>query len=517
MAFTRNVNWDEFYFLSHIHAHLDGRLDRPLQTVFVHAFGWLAHVSDHEVDQITVARLTMTALLGGTTFAIFYIASAVTENRTAASVATIAFLTSGFVLPHGASFRADPIAAAGLMAALAIMMTGRIGAWQILTIAALSALSLLVTVKAALYLPAYLAALLWRADDPRIVLRICFSGLLALALAGALFSLHSTSIAPAPGAEASTNMSDALNTALLETRPFPRAHEAILWAALSFPALLLAGTGLVSPMTARKRIVLVGLALPLLFSVVFYRNAFPYFFPFIVPPLMIVVAIGAARVRQKNVLGILVVTMLGTGAWQAIKALSEDSQLQRETIAEVHRLFPEPVAYIDHNAMISSFPRSLFFMSTWGVESYRKAGRPVIAGYIARDAPPFLLANRWALQFAMMAPDAEDSRLMLLPEDRRVLRDTYVHYSGAIWLAGKDAVLDSGETRVELTIPGRYRLESPVTISIDGEEVTPNEVIDVVDEVLVRGPENTPIRLVWDTGQPPRPNALPQGALYAGF
>ena len=27
MAWTRNINWDEFYFLSHVHANLDGRLD----------------------------------------------------------------------------------------------------------------------------------------------------------------------------------------------------------------------------------------------------------------------------------------------------------------------------------------------------------------------------------------------------------------------------------------------------------------------------------------------------------
>lgn len=78
MSWTRNVNWDEFYFLSHVHANLDGRLDLPLQTVFVHAFGWLADVSGNEVDQIAIARLVM---LG------FFVASCLALHRIAVTLA----------------------------------------------------------------------------------------------------------------------------------------------------------------------------------------------------------------------------------------------------------------------------------------------------------------------------------------------------------------------------------------------------------------------------------------------
>ena len=518
LAFTRNVNWDEFYFLSHIHAHLDGRLDRPLQTVFVHAFQWLAHVSDNEVDQIIAARLVMTALLAVTTGAIYHISLALTDNRTAAGIAALAFLSSGFVLPHGASFRADPIAAAGLMSSLAIMMTSRMAVWQIALVAVLSALSLLVTIKAALYLPAYLGALFWRAGEPRVVLRICLSAVLGLAFAGVLFVLHSAGMAPAPEADASANMRDALGTTLLESGLFPRAEAAALWALLSLAPLVLAGASLGASGMTRRRAVLVAFALPTLLSIVFYRNAFPYFFPYIVPPFMVLVGVGAARMAQGSVvLGGLVALMAATGAGQGMKALSENARLQHATIAEVHRLFPEPVPYIDQNAMIASFPRDLFFMSTWGIAAYREAGRPVMADLIARDAPPLLLANRWALHVAMTAPDVTDAPILLLPEDRRVLRESYVHYSGAIWLAGREVVLNSGETRVEMPMPGRYILESPVDLVIGGTEVAPGAVVDVHDDVAVSGPPGTTIRLIWDTGQPLHPNALPQGKLFAAF
>jgi len=63
LAYTRNVNWDEFFYLSHVYAHLDGRLDRPLQTAFVHAFSWVQYLPGYESEQISVLRLFMTGFL----------------------------------------------------------------------------------------------------------------------------------------------------------------------------------------------------------------------------------------------------------------------------------------------------------------------------------------------------------------------------------------------------------------------------------------------------------------------
>ncbi|MCO6383266.1 glycosyltransferase family 39 protein [Oceanicola sp. 502str15] len=516
LTWTRNVNWDEFFFLSQVHENLAGTLNRPLQTVFVHAFGWLAHVPGHEMGQMVAARLVMTLLFAGTVLSIHRISRRL-AGRQAADVAVIAFLTSGFALAHGTSFRADPIAAALLMGALALMMTTRMSAWQIVAVALLSAGGLLVTVKAVFYLPAFLAAIAWRWGDRGAVLRILLAGVIALAVAVGLYAWHAAGIEAAPENQTSATAGRALSRTLLDAGLVPRKREVTLWGLLSLGAVVLALLGLIAPGSRRDRLVRLGLVLPLLLSVLFYRNAFPYFFAFITPPMMVVAAIGASRLGRGPALGALVALMLVTGAGQAGKALSEGAGLQRATLAEVHRLFPEPVPYIDHNAMVASFPREGFFMSTWGIERYRDGGQPVMAAQIARLAPPLLLANRWALHQALTSEEVQHHPMLLLPEDQDALRATYVHYSGVIWLAGRELVLGGQPETVALPIPGRYRVETDGPLEIDGAEMRDGMTLEIDGPITVSGPAGTRLRLVWSTDAPQDRNALPQGGVYAGF
>ncbi len=515
IAGTRNVNWDEYYFLSHVHAHLDGRLDRPLQTAFVHAFGWLATIPGFEMAQITVARLVMTALLAITCLSIFRMSIALSDRRSA-WIAVAAFLTSGYTIAHGASFRADPIAAAALMASLAIMLTGRMSSLQIVAIAVLSAVAILVTVKAALYLPAYLAVLAWRFREPGIARKIVTAGILGLCIATTLFLLHSAGITAPPDRTASANLQGALATALLDSGFLPRRDVALLWALLSFGGLVLVWIG-TTRSDVRLSLLLLAFATPLILSLLFYRNAFHYFFPFITPPLMVAVAAGAAQLGRGPALGALVTIMLATGAGQAIRAASEGAAEQRATLAEVHRLFPEPVPYIDQNAMIASFPRDVFFMSTWGVSDYRATGTPMMADLIERTQPPLLLANRWALHQAMTAPPDEDHDYALLPADEVALRETYVHYSGAIWLAGRTLTLDATPASIDLPVRGSYRVVAEVPIVIDGARVMPGDTVEITGSATLRGPAGTRATLIWETGQSLNFDALPTDGLYAGF
>ncbi|MES0827008.1 hypothetical protein [Ruegeria sp. SCP11] len=516
LSWTRNVNWDEFYFLSLIHDNLAGRLETPMQTFHVHAFGWLAHVPGNEMMQIFVARLCMTGLFTWTAWSIHRIATHLCDRR-AADIAVLAFLTSGFALAHGTSFRADPIAAACLMGALSIMMTGRMSLWQIITVAILSALALLVTIKAALYLPAFLGALVWRSDRIAVAGRIVLAGMIALAITAGLFALHVSALPAPPEASTVDNASAAASKTLVQSGFFPRSETALLWAVLSLGPITLAAIGMLRAGSLRRGIMLVSFALPLLASVIFYRNAFPYFFPYIVPPLMVVVAFGAMRVGRGPLLASIIALSLVSGTWQGMKALGENAGLQRATIAEVHRLFPEPVHYIDHNAMISTFPRELFFMSSWGIESYHGVGEPVMAAYLEKHAPPLLLTNRWALHQTMTASEITDLPYTLLPDDQAVLRASYVHYSGTIWLAGLEMTLGSETTAHALPIPGRYRLESPVALIIDGRRVSGGDIIEGSGVVTISGPVGTEVRLIWHTDAVQDEGALPHGWLYAGF
>ncbi|QFT60811.1 hypothetical protein FIU94_18405 (plasmid) [Sulfitobacter sp. THAF37] len=516
MSWTRNVNWDEFYFLSHVHANLDGRLDRPLQTVFVHAFGWLADVSGNEVDQIAIARLVMLGFFVASCLALHRIAVTLAGERSA-DIAVLGFVTSGFAIAHGSSFRADPMAAGLLMCALAFMMTTRMGLLHILVSAVLCALALLVTVKSALYLPVFVGALVWRRTDPGIVLRCLAAALLALAIAAVGFFWHASGITPAEGADTTTNLGDAARISIGGSGLLPRWPEASLWLMFSLGAVLLICAGFLRAPGARLKVVLWCFAVPVL-SVVVYRNAFPYFFPFAVPPLMVAVAVGARAVKGGLIRKLALVLMIASGLIQTQRALAERNADQHATIAEVHRLFPEPVTYIDQNGMIASFDRQGFFMSTWGIVTYRAAGKPVFADLIADNRPPLLLTNRAEL-YAALRPEQGDRRLLgLLAEDARTLRQSYVHHAGVIWLAGQDVTIENGRATAEMPFAGTYRVEADTPVMIGTTEVSRGDVVTLGGGgTEIRGPEGAKVRLIWNTAPGAAQISLPETGLYAGF
>lgn len=511
LVYTKNVNWDEFYFLSHVHAFLDGRLDRPLQTFFVRGFTWLADVPGHEMEQVFVARLAMVVLLGITATALHRIASALTDT-TSANIAVLAFLTSGYVLPHGASFRADPIAAAALTSAVAFILTSQMRVWQLLIVAGLSALAFLVTIKSALYAPVYLAALIWRRQDMGVILRTLFAGALALLLIAVLYTWHVSGIISAAGKETTTNIRDAATTGLLQAGLFPRASTISTWVLLSIPQLALALLGLRVQRRGTQAILLILLMAPLL-SVVIYRNAFAYFFPFASVLMMVAVAFGAQALARSPWLKWLVVTLLLGGIFQFSLTLRETKTVQQATIAEVHRLFPAPVAYIDDSNLIASFPSVGPFLSTWGLQNYANAGRPIFGDLIARHQPPLLVANKWVLTLAMNNADSTH----MLAADIEALRDSYVHYNGAIWLAGRETTLAQRQQQLAFAIAGRYRLETDVRVFIDGQPYDDGDVVVIGSQVNLQGPIGTRVKLIWDTGIPPLQTVLPKHGIYSDF
>ncbi|MDA8584998.1 hypothetical protein N9L47_01885 [Rhodobacteraceae bacterium] len=516
LSYTRNVNWDEFYFLSHVHAWLDGRLDRPMQTGFVHAFTWLGLVPGHEMEQIFAARVVMIGCLAATSFSIHRIAHHLTNERSA-NVAVLAFLCSGFVLAHGGSFRADPIAAALLTSAVAVAMTTRLALLHIVAVGALLALSFMVTIKSALYLPAFLGVMIWRMNDRAAVVRLCVAMVVASGLVVLFYTWHASGVTVADGNEASTNAKDAVKTGFLQDGLFPRQYVIRSWVLFSLPQLILAAIGFVSLGRSRLVLTLCLFAAPVL-SVAIYRNAFPYFFPFAAPLLMIAVAIGAQRIKSPKVMVQLGILMIFGAILQLALIAPENSRSQRATIAEVHRLFDKPISYIDGFGIMSSFPKTAFFMSSWGVARYRAAGQPVFAGIIQNEQPPLLLAQRYALQNALMGEVESDTPFDLLPEDRAVLRRSYVHYSGTIWLAGAETVLSETGAQISVPFEGHYRVETEGTVTINGAGYNDGDVISVDNlDLQVKGTAGTRLRFIWDTGVAPIPSGALGTVIYAGF
>jgi hypothetical protein len=124
--------------------------------------------------------------------------------------------------------------------------------------------------------------------------------------------------------------------------------------------------------------------------------------------------------------------------------------------------------------------------------------------------PPLLVVNRGFLD--ARSPSARN----LLPEDKELLLRFYQPYWGHIFVAGTSSELRDGESLgVSLPFPGRYRVETPQPVLIDGVPRKAGDVIDAgADAVRLQrqSPGNGDIltvRLLWAEARP-RPVAPPQ-------
>lgn len=541
-----NLNWDEFYFLTHVHSLVRGELAFGLQTAYAQLFRWLPGIGGDEIAQLTVARGVMWALLAIGAVQLYRLARRWFEPS-AATLAVVSFLALWPTLRHGAAFRADSMLLPLELAALLALTHPthdprrralRAGAWLGLATA--------LTLKAALLAPLVAALLALRATapgyDPRtrglagapgtalrrflvpglwLVLAATVVAAVALGLHFALLDATASKASPAAAAAGS-----AWQRTVSGAEFAPRAETWRALAAADVTWWLGAALGM-AWCAATRRWSALACALALL-PVLFYRNAFAYYYvPMCAPASVLLaaaweaLATGLRRIAPARsaelALGALAFATVARGLVQANELHLPRQQVQRAIVAAVHEVFPQPVPYFDHSGMIASFRKANFFMSGWGVAEYRAAGRPFVAPAFVRERPPLLVANRGAI-----VPGGSAAREELLPADRELLERSYLRYWGPIYVAGAAAMLTAQhEARLELPFPGRYRLESVAAIELDGQRLAPGEVVEVdaarlqrVARQLAPGAASLEVRLVWADAQPAPRRPLPEGWIY---
>ena len=529
LVFVQEVNWDEFLFLSFIHDHQRGTLGNALQTFHVLLFAWLPYIAAGEIAQIEAARLVVLAMEAATV-ALIVATGRAFLSKAGALTAALAYLSSGYVLLHGASFRADPIAAFLLMLCLWLLARSRLGWSQLLAIAACGALAMLVTVKSIFYLPAFAGVAYWRIAQAEtskaLLLRLAAAAAASAVIFGLLY-LGLLSTLPQSNVERSVSaMSSAYRKTFLWSDLFPRidtlVHGAVAAPVQSFllvAGIALAVVGLFSTGGERpKRLALLMLAAPLA-SFILYRNAFPYFLAFILPPAAVLAGLASERfLRSRLLFSALPLLMLASAAVVYARSLDRPRTAQEETVALVHRLFPDPVPYIDRCSMIGSFPKHGFFMSSWGLENYRARGVPVFASILQETAPHFVLANSPALASSLRGSATGVATQGLFERDAALLRSNYVHHWGALWVAGKRLDVEPRARRFELLIPGIYTLEASSRVGIDGRTYAPGAVLRLNrgrHEVAAQRPGTVVLR--WGD-RLPRPSKPPsQTPIFWGF
>ena len=520
IATTRAINWDEFFHYAQVHQFLAGTLDKPLQSLSARLFSWAARLPGTGVDHILAIRLAEFAFLATAAAAIYPLARRF-ATAPVALLAVLLYLSGGFVLQHGSSFRADAVAAALLTTSLAAMLRLRLSPGAILLVAALAAAAMLMTIKSVLYAPAFagIAWLRWhemgRSRDA--ILRLAALAVAVPLLFGLMFLAHAHGLAS--GAEGKAEAMAANSAGKMFALTGLPYYNHILQGALLAPVLAVCIL-LVPVLLWRNhgngndsagRVALAGLWLPML-SVAVYHNTAPYFYTFILPPVCAACAVALPLlVRRYSVAalsGILAVNALTIWLIEPASPLAK----QRQLLQAAEQMWPEKPAYFDFPGMLGSFPKANAFMTPWGIENYRTGVTPSMVAAMNAQPVPLVVENdpMFTAALRMRGPVPQ-----FLPQDLAALRGTYLHWWGPFWLAGQQ--LAAGTARdARILVPGIYRVDL-APIRIDGALYQPGQTVRLVRGSVRLSAPAAATRIVWGANAARPAYPAPQPPYWTDF
>ncbi|QSX40437.1 glycosyltransferase family 39 protein [Shewanella cyperi] len=491
------INWDEFYYLSLIYDHLRGDLSYGLQTFHVHLFSWVTWLPENEAEQIIALRLLMLLLQLLTCLLIFRICRRF-SSLNGALFSVLAYAALSYNMRMGNSFRVDPLLSCCLMATLDVVLQKKTtkALWALAGLA--MALAMMLSIKSALYLPTIgliLLITLLRPKHDRLGQHHWPPLITAAVMGFALMYLyHYASLGSITGLSDVSLLSHSLDKTLEQNTLFPRKRylsysfivDMGFWLTLLY-GLKIALNKAIDKSQKQEAWLLLALLLPLT-SLLFYRNAFPYYYAFILAPVSPLCGIAwdgleqhSGKAETNAIKGLVLLSFSGSilfnGFWMPY---ARNLDNQQQLLALVHRLFPEPSTYIDRCGMVSSFQQVGFFMSTWGMENYHLRQSPLLTKAISSYKPAFFIANLDSLDISR-ARSAGPAAYQLLAEDKQSLSDNYIHHWGELYVAGKEFVLTppAGEQNFTIIINGGYTLEGHGKVLIDGEEFMPGDLVQL--------------------------------------
>jgi hypothetical protein len=524
LIFLLNIDGDEFSFLANVYQYVGGTLTSPYFTFHVHLFSWLPSLSGGEVSQIIAARVVMYFLgIGSCTF--LYFISRLFLNRIGALFSVLCYLSVSNVMVHGTSFRFDPICVFLFLGAVYLILGKHRSRLPVAVAGLCMALSFLVTLKSIFYLVTlagiFSCLFIYSEKKKEEVLYLTFF-LVWFALGWiALFMFHTYTLSGASFSGQGGYLAHLSRSKILFHEFFPNKFY-IFQAVIENLVPLVFGMAGISivwwEITRFKNLpdnfLLLCLLVPLL-TLSFYEFTFPYFYVFILSPGMTISGVLPDRIAEKykkngskRLLTCLIISyvIVFISFLDHYKNHSIDRTItQKNIIKTVHEMFPDPVPYIDRCNMISSFPMVGIHMTTWDMEKYTQANRPIMRELLVSRRPVFILANIVHLNLSLPRGTGRDIFRVdpLSEEDFNVLRDNFIHHWGNLYVAGKHLEFGSRERTksFENLIPGVYTIESGGDVWVDRVLYKPGSKIRLGHGTYTVAPRTTPMKVVLRWGE----------------
>ena len=493
LLFRCPVNQDEFLYLSGVHAYERGALSLTFQSLHVHFFGWLDAFSNNEVTQVMVARSVMFLFFLGTCAYLFLLGLCFLHVL-GALFCVLCYIAFLFTITNGASFRSDTVATFLSMLALYQFVVKEESPASNALAGLAMALACLFTIKAGMYLILFIPLSLIRLRASQNSLRsLKHTSYFAVALILgfiAIYGLHAATFPDSNLGNQAGFLGSTFSTFITFERFFPALEyflltlrtDRVIWLLMLFGFCVY-----VFDLLRRKHYVkghaayLLIMLVPLL-SLLIYRNAYPYFYVFLMPSATLFCGYGFCRlistVKQANQrLSIILASVLTILVFQNFilfwpflsRRAAQTTAAQHDLLSEIHKMFPDPVPYIDGCSMVSSFPKVGFYMCSADMGRYLEANEPIIKRMLAQKKPVFLLANVPHLDLRCEGPPVSVRGQSLMKEDWAALKSCFIHHWGPIWVAGKRFDVGSEDAiRPFEIIPGPYTVEGGADFLIDG-------------------------------------------------
>ena len=514
MVFTRAINWDEFWYFSHVAQYVrTGEITDPLQSLHLRLFAWLAGLPGNDIAAITTARLVMLGCEIATMTAIYRLAQFFVSRREAL-LAALLYVSAGYVFQHGFSFRTDPMATAGLMWALVLLAHSRLDTTAQLGFALLTAIAALISIKVVLYLPAFagLAWLRWsRQSFSRVfALRLVLLAVLTLVVFAGLYLWHIRDMPPAGNAAGDMIEGAGQWMFFLGIPPYlaMMMKSAAFSPILAILIVLAPALTWKSDLSRDEKIALTGLWLPVT-TLFFYTNTAGYYYVFMLAPVVVGCAMAIRRACERYRPGQIALVLLALAT--ALFALEDRSTIARQhALVDAASALPEGTAYFDKDGMLAGLDKANNFLTPWGISQYRQRNVPSYRTAMEQRTVPVLLAND-DIFLDTMKHRADG---LLLPADQAALRDNYIAFYGPLYLAGK--TVDIGPVASDFLVPGTYTvLDGP--IRIDGTSYRPDDTVEIERGTHILEAPAGKARLQWGNNLSPPDKPWTEGSLYVSF